>query len=88
MVSSITSGIITEGSCKMAERQKVRENRLRRMAERQGLALEKSRRRDPYALDYGTYQIVDPDTSGLVASGLDSGFGMTLDEVEKWLTSK
>jgi hypothetical protein len=33
---------------------KVRENRLRRAAYRQGLRLEKSRRRDPRAVDYGT----------------------------------
>ena len=32
---------------------KVRENRLRRVAERQGFALRKSRRRDSRALDYG-----------------------------------
>jgi hypothetical protein len=36
---------------------KVRENRLRRMAERQGLTLTKNRRRDPRALDYGEYRL-------------------------------
>ena len=30
-------------------------NRVRRIAKRRGLTLEKSRRRDPLALDYGTY---------------------------------
>jgi hypothetical protein len=39
----------------MESGQKVRENLLRRMAKRQGLALHKSRRRDPYATGYGTY---------------------------------
>jgi hypothetical protein len=39
--------------------EKVRENRLRRMAERQGLELRKSRRRDPRAMDYGRWYIVD-----------------------------
>ena len=39
--------------------EKVRENRLRRMAERQGLELRKSRRRDPRAKDYGRWYIVD-----------------------------
>jgi len=44
---------------------KVRENRLRRMAARQGLRLEKSRRRDDRALDYGTYWLVEgPPPSG------------------------
>jgi hypothetical protein len=35
----------------------VGDNRLRRAAERQGLTLSKSRRRDPRATDYGTYQL-------------------------------
>jgi hypothetical protein len=38
--------------------QKVQENRVRRAAERQGLALRKSRRRDPRALDYGEYWLM------------------------------
>lgn len=37
--------------------EKVRENRLRRVAERRGLALTKSRRRDERAVDFGTYQL-------------------------------
>jgi hypothetical protein len=41
--------------------EKVRENRLRRMAERQGLRLVKSRRRDPRALDYGEYWLMAGD---------------------------
>ena len=41
---------------------KIRENRLRRMAERQGVKLQKSRRRDPHALDYGTYRLIDPSS--------------------------
>jgi hypothetical protein len=41
--------------------EKVRENRLRRMAERQGLELRKSRRRDARAKDYGRWYIVDVD---------------------------
>jgi len=41
--------------------EKVRENRLRRMAERQGLELRKSCRRDPRAKDYGRCYIVDVD---------------------------
>jgi hypothetical protein len=64
--------------------EKVRENRLRRMAERQGFRLEKSRRRDPRALDYGTWTIVEPHTNTLVAGGR---YGtMDLDAVEAWLT--
>src|SRR5262245_18862319 len=43
----------------MDTKTKVRENRLRRMASRQGLRLEKSRQRDPMALDYGKYRLVN-----------------------------
>lgn len=64
--------------------EKVRENRLRRAASRQGLGLQKSRRRDPRALDYGGYWLFDISTNGLVAGG---EWGMSLDEVEEWLTS-
>src|SRR5215468_4912335 len=43
----------------MDAKTKVRENRLRRIASRQGLRLEKSRQRDPMALDYGKYRLVN-----------------------------
>ena len=39
--------------------EKIRENRLRRMARRQGLELIKSRTRDPWAVDYGSYTLID-----------------------------
>jgi hypothetical protein len=38
---------------------KIRENRVRRMAQRQLLRLEKSRRRDPRAVDFGGYMLVN-----------------------------
>ncbi len=65
---------------------KVYENRVRRMAERQGLQLQKSRRRDPRAYDYGTYQLVDVQANGIVAHAGASGYGLSLDEVEDYLT--
>lgn len=52
------------------------------MAQRQGLRLEKSRRRDPRANDYGSYHLTDPSTNTLVAWGSQSGYGMSLDEIE------
>lgn len=68
---------------------KVRENRLRRAAERQGLRLEKSRRRDPRALGYGTYQLVDPyNSNAVVASRLPDGYGLDLDDVEGELNER
>jgi len=66
----------------MSDEDKIRENRLRRAAQRQGLALTKSRRRDPRATDYGTYMLVDAQTNTLAAWGLRSGYGMSLDDVE------
>lgn len=63
--------------------EKVRENRLRRMAERQGLALKKSRRRDERALDFGTYMLVDPYRNSVIVAGdRNRGYGLSLDEIE------
>ncbi|MEN3269709.1 MAG: hypothetical protein V7646_6603 [Pseudonocardia sp.] len=64
---------------------KARENRLRREAARQGLHLMKSRARDPQAPDFGTYMLTDPATNFLVTSGLPTGYGLSLDDVERAL---
>ncbi len=66
----------------MDQDEKVRENRLRRMAERQGLALVKSRRRDPRAIDYDCWAIVDPESR--VTRGRPM---LSLDDVEVALES-
>ena len=64
---------------------KVFENRLRRMAKRQGLRLEKTRRRDPRALDYGKYMLVNVETNAVVF-GADSGrMDVTLDRIAAYL---
>jgi hypothetical protein len=66
---------------------KIRENRLRRIADRQGLRLEKSPRRDPRATGYGTFRLVGAVTGKLeLDSGRPGGYGLSLDQVEKWLT--
>ena len=75
----------------MDQDRKVRENRLRRMAERQGLRLVKNPRRDPRAIDYGTYMLVDPDSRlvadfGWAYTGMPDG-NTHLDDVEAYLTS-
>lgn len=78
----------------MVDTDKVRENRLRRMASRQGLNLVKSRRRDPRATDYAKYWLYDPDGKAweLYQLGerheaeVGGRHGLTLDEVEKHLT--
>lgn len=69
--------------------EKTRETRLRRMADRQGLRLVKSRRRDPHAHDFGTYILVDTATNGVVAGGADGLFqhGLDLDDIERELTT-
>jgi hypothetical protein len=61
---------------------KVRENRLRRMAKRRGYILRKSKRRDPEALDFGRYWLIDPSCGGSVYS---DEWGVELDAIEAWL---
>jgi hypothetical protein len=70
------------------EGEKVRENRLRRMARRQGLAFLKSRARDERSLTYGCYALVDERTrfSVNVEDPLGRGYPFdNLDQVEEWL---
>jgi hypothetical protein len=62
----------------MENAEKVRENRLRQWAKDQGYELHKSRRRDPRAKDYGTYQLVP-------ARGKPRDFP-DIDAVEKFLS--
>ena len=72
----------------MSNAEKNRENRLRRMAERQGYQLRKSSRRDPDALDYGRWMILDPYSNTVVTGAGPVGPDMDLDDVEEWLTRK
>ena len=73
----------------MSDQDKVRENRLRRMADRQALRLQKSGRRDPRAIDYGTYMLIDPITNTVVAGASATGRPeFSLDDVEAWLTGE
>ncbi|MGH7611643.1 MAG: hypothetical protein ACREN4_06460 [Candidatus Dormibacteria bacterium] len=67
---------------------KVRENRLRRMAERQGLQLVKSRRRDPRALDYGLFWLTSRNSNRIVLGWEAGGRGVTLDAVETYLSGE
>lgn len=67
--------------------QKVRENRLRRMADRQGFRLIKSRSRDDRAMDYGLYGLVDIQTNGSVFPALAGRWtcSQELDDIEEFL---
>lgn len=69
------------------EQLKIRENRLRRAAARQGLRLLKTRRRDPLALDFGTYGLADDDGIWVHADPV-RGYGLTLDQIEHALKSR
>jgi hypothetical protein len=70
----------------LSQDQKIRENRLRRMASRQGLAIRKSRTRDPRAIDYGRWAIIDPYADAVVAGTEAIGRPhWTLDDVERYL---
>jgi hypothetical protein len=68
---------------------KVRENKLRRMADRRGYRLIKSRSRDPGALDYGLYAVIDIQTNGAANPAIAGRWvcSWTLDEVENFLTT-
>ena len=65
--------------------EKVRENRLRRAAQRQGYKLVKSRRRDPRAIDYDGWMLVDPSTGAVVAGGDPHPYALALEDVERFL---
>ena len=70
----------------MEAKEKVRENRLRRVLNRRGLNLVKSRRKDPGAIDYGMYMITDLETkvviAGIIAENIPD---FSLDDVETWI---
>ena len=67
---------------------KVRENRLRVLAKRQGLQLSKYRYHDDHAHDFGRYGLATaPQDDGSRGSDLlvSSAEGMTLEEIERYL---
>ena len=71
----------------MTEDMKVRENRVRRIAERRGFKLTKSRRRDPQAIDFNGYMLADAFTNAAVVGFLPYAYSASLDEVEEFLNS-
>lgn len=64
---------------------KVRENRYRRMLRRRGFHLVKSRLRDPRAIGFGGFMIVDASANAVVAGQINSSGALNLDEVQAWL---
>jgi hypothetical protein len=66
--------------------QKVRENRLRRVAERRGMKLLKSRRRDPDAIDFGGFMLVDAYTNAVIEGATHHAYSASLDDIETVLS--
>ena len=66
--------------------EKVRENRIRRMAQRQGYELKKSRRRDPKARGFGGYMLWDVEKNLWVVGYTPHPYSADIDEVEAFLT--
>lgn len=64
---------------------KVQENRIRRKLNRLGLRLVKSRRRDPDAIDYGGYMIVDQNNGHVFGAGVNNTPEATLAQVDEWI---
>lgn len=66
---------------------KVRQNRLRRIADRRGLRLVKSGRRDPNALDFARYALIDYETGGAVNPSVIGRYtcSWTLDQIEDYV---
>ncbi|KQO69054.1 hypothetical protein ASF22_18550 [Methylobacterium sp. Leaf87] len=69
----------------MDQSEKVRENRIRRMAERRGMRLEKSKRRDPKAIDFGGYMLIDTAKNFAVVGSDPYPYSASLEDVEGWL---
>ena len=72
----------------MEQETKVRENRVRRIAERRGFKLAKSRLRDPYAVGYGGYMLIDARRNFAVLGGQHFDFSASLEDVEEYLTKQ
>lgn len=65
----------------MTGTEKVREIRLRHTAARRGYRLERCRRRDPHAIGYGKYRLLNT-----AADAPTTGYTLTLDDVENALS--
>jgi hypothetical protein len=62
--------------------EKRREGQLRRLATSMGLALRKSRARDPMRMDFGLFRIESVKGNYVVTGGFPYGYSLSLDAVE------
>ena len=79
-----------EGEQSMTDREtKVFEDRLRRLADRRGLILSKSRAREPGSLTYGGYHLVNQETGGIEFGYGNAGrnYAATLEDIEQYLST-
>ena len=67
---------------------KAQEDRLRRKAQRLGMTLQKSRRRNVEAPDYGLYRLIDSERSIVVAGYHPWDYSWDLNDVEVFLQIK
>ena len=65
--------------------EKVLENRLRRIAQRRGMQLLKSRRRDPQAIDYGGFMLTDTRFNAVILGGEGWAYSAALEDIRKYL---
>ena len=61
------------------------EPRLRQTLLRRGFKLVKCRRRDPQAIGFGAYMIVDTNRNSVVAGAHPHEFSFDLEDVERWV---
>lgn len=70
----------------MTAKDKVMENRLRRKADRMGYRLVKNRRRDPGAIDFGGYALINIEHGGYdFGQGVLGTPSASLEEVREFL---
>jgi excisionase family DNA binding protein len=62
-----------EGGMMATTAERTRDQRLRRMADRQGYRLAKSRRRDPRAIDFDKWVLLDKFTGGVIYGTMSGG---------------
>lgn len=67
---------------------RVLEQRARRVAERQGLQLQRSRRRDPNAIDFGRYRLIDPRLNAVVHGAGNFDYELDLQGVVEFLLDR
>ena len=66
--------------------QTISESGVRRLARREGYLVRKSRSRDPDAIGYGAFMLIDRDTGGAILGGYPFQYTADLEEIREYLT--